>query len=350
MKKLKVLCLVLICLLALNLVACGNKKNTDSNTDNKESGQSNEQEYTLQLAYAAAEDKINSPIMKQFKENVEKKSNGKIKIDIYPNSQLGGDRELIESCQAGNIAIVIQGTSPQVNFIPKLAIFDLLNLFEDIDVAYKVLTGPFREKIAAEYEKAGFKLLCMVPVGMREMTSKKPITKIEDFKGVKIRTMENPYHIAYWKALGANPTPLAFSELYMALQQGTVDAQENPYAAVIASKFYEVQKYVINTNHIMLNYAMIMNKSLYDNMPDEYKKIINESAKEAEAALFKANKEGTANMAEELKSKGMQFIDLSPEVLQQMRDAAKPVYDMIRKDIGNELVDELLKTIEEAKK
>ena len=240
MKKLKVLCLVLICLLALNLVACGNKKNTDSNTDNKESGQSNEQEYTLQLAYAAAEDKINSPIMKQFKENVEKKSNGKIKIDIYPNSQLGGDRELIESCQAGNIAIVIQGTSPQVNFIPKLAIFDLLNLFEDIDVAYKVLTGPFREKIAAEYEKAGFKLLCMVPVGMREMTSKKPITKIEDFKGVKIRTMENPYHIAYWKALGANPTPLAFSELYMALQQGTVDAQENPYAAVIASKFYEV--------------------------------------------------------------------------------------------------------------
>ena len=360
MKK-KILCLILIGVMLLSLTACGGGGKTDTNSNQQpaEPGSEEKQEqtaesapeYTLQLgcAYTLNEDTPRAISTKMIKEKLEARSNGKIKVELYPDSQLGGDREMLESCQAGNIAMVSQTTAPQVAFIPNLAIFDLPHLFDDLDNAYKVLSGPIKEEIAKEYEKAGFKLLLMAPIDFRVMSSNKPIKTMADFKGIKIRTMENKYHIDYWKALGANPTPLNFAELYIALQQGIVDAQENPHDILLANKFYEVQKYIVKTNHIAFISTVIMNKQLYDSMPADYQKIIDESMEEVNAELSNLSKQMVSEMLAKLQERGMEVIELSPELKEQIVEASEVVYDNVRKDIGDELVDKLLKAIEEAK-
>ncbi|MCS7232675.1 MAG: TRAP transporter substrate-binding protein [Synergistetes bacterium] len=309
------------------------------------------QQYTLQLAgaYPSAQDTPRVLAAKLFKELLEKKSNGKIKVELYLDSKLGGDRETVESCQAGNIAMVSLTTAPMVGFVPKLAVFDIAMLFDDLDVAKKAL-DPFKGKLIPDYEKAGFKLLMFTPIYFRELTTKKPVKSIDDLKGLKIRTMENKYHLAFWRALGANPTPLSFAELYVALQQGIVDAQENPYEIIWSAKFYEVQKYVVNTHHICFVFTYIMNKKLYDGMPADYQKTVTDVTNEVSEYLFKESKTQTSAMLVELQKKGMEIIEVTPEMRQRMKEAAKGVADMVRSAVGSEIVDDLLLAITQVKK
>jgi len=309
-------------------------------------------EYTLQLAgaYPSTGNTPRAFVTQKIKEMIEQRSNGKIKVEVYLDNQLGGDREILEGCQVGGIAMVSQTTAPQVTFIPELAVFDIPMLFDNLDLARKVLSGPFRQKLEPLYEKAGLKLLLFEPIYYRETTTNKPIKTINDFKGIKIRTMENKYHMAFWKALGANPTPLNFSELYIALQQGIVDAQENPYEIVWANKFYEVQKYLINTHHICFILSIVMNKGLYDSMPAEYKKIITDSMNEASDMLFENAKANNEALLANVVKQGMTVIELTDDMKQGMDKAAKGVEQMVRKDVGNGIVDDLMTAIQNAKK
>ena len=309
-------------------------------------------EYTLQLAgaYPSTGNTPRAFVTQKIKEMIEQRSNGKIKVEVYLDNQLGGDREILEGCQVGGIAMVSQTTAPQVTFIPELAVFDIPMLFDNLDLARKVLSGSFRQKLEPLYEKAGLKLLLFEPIYYRETTTNKPIKTINDFKGIKIRTMENKYHMAFWKALGANPTPLNFSELYIALQQGIVDAQENPYEIVWANKFYEVQKYLVNTHHICFILSIVMNKGLYDSMPAEYKKIITDSMNEAGNMLFENAKANNQALLANVVKQGMTVIELTDDMKQGMDKAAKGVEQMVRKDVGNGIVDDLMTAIKNAKK
>jgi len=309
-------------------------------------------EYTLQLAgaYPSTGNTPRAFVTQKIKEMIEQRSNGKIKVEVYLDNQLGGDREILEGCQVGGIAMVSQTTAPQVTFIPELAVFDIPMLFDNLDLARKVLSGSFRQKLEPLYEKAGLKLLLFEPIYYRETTTNKPIKTINDFKGIKIRTMENKYHMAFWKALGANPTPLNFSELYIALQQGIVDAQENPYEIVWANKFYEVQKYLVNTHHICFILSIVMNKGLYDSMPAEYKKIITDSMNEASDMLFENAKANNEALLANVVKQGMTVIELTDDMKQGMDKAAKGVEQMVRKDVGNGIVDDLMTAIKNAKK
>jgi TRAP-type C4-dicarboxylate transport system substrate-binding protein len=223
-------------------------------------------------------------------------------------------------------------------------------LYENLDVARKALSGTFRAKLEEWYDRAGLKLLLFEPIYYRETTTSKPINTVADFGGVKIRTMENEYHMAFWKALGANPTPLSFAELYVALQQGTVDAQENPYEIIWSSKFYEVQKYLINTHHIAFILSININKGIYEGMSDEYKKIIDESMKEASEYLFDLAKAKNDAMLASLKQSGMTIIDPDPALQAELKKAAAETEKLIRKNVGDAVVDEVLKSAEEAKK
>lgn len=315
-------------------------------------GMSQAQEYTLQLAgaYPSTGETPRALATEKIKELIESKSDGKIKVHVYLDSQLGGDREILEGCQLGDISMVSQTTAPQVGFIPELAIFDIPMLFENLDVARKALSGSFRAQLDEWYEKAGLKLLLFEPIYYRETTSNRNIAKVEDFKGLKIRTMENTYHMAFWKALGANPTPLNFAELYVALQHGIVDAQENPYEIIWASKFYEVQKNLINTHHIAFILSIAMNKDLYDGMPDEYKQIVNESMQEAADYLFDLAKAKNDEMLTSLEGVGMNIIDPDPELKAELKKAAEEVENMIREKVGDEVVDSLVTATEEASK
>lgn len=310
------------------------------------------QEYTLQLAgaYPSTGETPRALATEKIKELIETKSNGKIKVQIYLDNQLGGDREILEGCQMGDIAMVSQTTAPQVGFIPELAIFDIPMLYPDLDVARKALSGPFRAKLEEWYDRAGLKLLLFEPIYYRETTTSKPINTVADFSGLKIRTMENEYHMAFWKALGANPTPLSFAELYVALQQGTVDAQENPYEIMWSSKFYEVQKYLINTHHIAFILSININKGIYEGMPDEYRAIISESMKEAADYLFDLAKNKNDAMLASLKDVGMTVIDPDPGLQAELKKAAAETEKLIRKNVGDAVVDEILKSAEEAAK
>ncbi len=181
---------------------------------------------TLYAACDSGADTVTAKFMRDFAKRVEEKSGGKIKVETYSDSQVGGDSEIFEACQGGNISFVFQATSPQVSFIPEAAVLDAPMAFDNIEIARKVLDGELFEKLKKYYSEKGVELLGIADQGFRETTSNKRIEKLSDFKGLKIRTMENPYHIKFWKALGANPTPMSYSEVYIGLQQGTIDAQE----------------------------------------------------------------------------------------------------------------------------
>lgn len=194
------------------------------------------QRYSWPLATASPEDTVTQIFAEKFAEEISELSDGKMKIQVYANSTLGGDRDLLETCADGDIPFVVQNTAPQVSFMGDLAVFDLPCVFDSLDECREKIDNPeFYDLISNVYTEGGYHLLGMADQGFRVMSTNKPVYSFSDFKGQKIRTMENSYHLAFWKAIGANPTPMSFSEVYIGLQQHTIDAQENPYEVIVSN-------------------------------------------------------------------------------------------------------------------
>ena len=186
--------------------------------------------------------------------------------------------------------------------------------------------------------------------GFRVLSSNKAINKLSDFQGLKLRTMENKYHVQYWQALGANPAPLPFSELYLSLQQGTVTGQENPYEVIIATKFYEVQKYVVDTNHLFHTITIIMSKAIYDQLTPDEQKIVRDAAREVIVWGREQADKRHADRVKILKDNGVEILPLDAKLLGEMQAKAKPVYDEITKAVGADLVGKLQAAVAEASK
>lgn len=301
------------------------------------------------IANDSTDDTVTGLMTQKLKEVLEAKSKGAFKVATFPNSQLGSDREITQSCQNGELAFVVQNTAPQVNFVPKAAVFDLPNLFPNKKVARAAL-DKFQRDIEPEYAKAGIVMLGFGDQGFRVLSSNKAINKIEDFKGLKLRTMENKYHVQYWQSLGANPTPLPFSELYLALQQGTVTGQENPYEVIVATKLYEVQKYVIDTNHLFHTITIIMSKNIYDQLMPEEQKLVRDAAREVITWGREQADKRHADRVAILKKNNVQIIKLDEKLLGEMQAKSKPVYDNISKAVGADLVKKLQDAVKEASK
>lgn len=301
------------------------------------------------IANDSTDDTVTGLMTQKLKEVLEAKSKGAFKVATFPNSQLGSDREITQSCQNGELAFVVQNTAPQVNFVPKAAVFDLPNLFPNKKVARAAL-DKFQRDIEPEYAKAGIIMLGFGDQGFRVLSSNKAINKIEDFKGLKLRTMENKYHVQYWQSLGANPTPLPFSELYLALQQGTVTGQENPYEVIVATKLYEVQKYVIDTNHLFHTITIIMSKNIYDQLTPEEQKLVRDAAREVIVWGREQADKRHADRVAILKKNNVQIIKLNEKLLGEMQAKSKPVYDNISKAVGADLVKKLQNAVKEASK
>ena len=213
---------------------------------------------------ASPEDTVTQIYAEKFAEEADRLSDGRIKITVYPNSVLGGDRELLESCYDGDIPFVVQNTAPQVNFIDDTAIFDAPCVFDDIEELRDKIDQPeFLSRMQESYRDAGYELLGYADQGFRVMSSNKEVSSFSDFKGQKIRTMEDPYQLSFWKKLKANPTPMSFSEVYIGLQQHTIDAQENPYEVIVSNRLYEQQDYIIETNHVPHLISLIVSEDFY---------------------------------------------------------------------------------------
>ena len=298
------------------------------------SGAEEEQRYAWPLATCSTEDTITHIFATQFAKEVEKLSDGKMKINVYPQSTLGGDRELMESCKDGDIPFVVQSPAPQVSFMPQLG------LFENIDDARKAIDNPdFQKEIQKIYKGAGYDLLGIADQCFRVMTSAKPFTGIESFKGQKIRTMENAYHLQFWKQMGANPTPMSFSEVYIGLQQGTIDAQENAYEIIVSAKLYEQQKYLISTNAVPDYTTLIVSDEFYQGLTKEQQKIIDQAAKTAQEKARESADDRRIQRQKVLEDEGMQIVDVDQKTWKQMQEKCQPVYDSIRKQAGDKLVD-----------
>ncbi len=306
----------------------------------KEVAEDEVQTYAWPLATCSTTDTVTHVFATTFAEQVAELSDGKMQIQVYPQSTLGGDRELMESCKDGDIPFVVQSPAPQVTFMPELAVFDSPCVFDTIEEARETIDNPdFLALIQDVYEGAGYELLGLGDQTFRVMTSAKEFTGMESFKGQKIRTMENSYHIQFWKAMGANPTPMTFSEVYIGLQQGTIDAQENAYALILSAKLYEQQKYLIQTNAVPDYVTLIASSEFMDTLSESQQEIIREAAKNAQAAARESADEKQASSQAALEEAGMTVVTPDEETWAEMQKRSEAVYDSIRKVTGDELMD-----------
>lgn len=273
-----------------------------------------------------------------FKKEVEKNSKGRIKVELYPNGQLGGTREMVESVQMGTLDLTTPTSSPLAGFEPKFQVLDLPFLFKNKDVAWKALDGKLGEKLSALLPSHGFVCLGYFENGYRHISNNRnPIVTPKDLKGLKIRTMENPMHIDYFKALGANPTPMNFGEVYTSLQQKTIDGQENPIAIVWDNKFYEVQKYYSLTGHLFSITLLLMNKDTFDKLPKDLQKVVKDAARKFCLADRKMVSKTEAGTLAKIKKTGMKVNELNDAQKKPFIDAAKPIYEKYKSVIGTEL-------------
>ena len=297
------------------------------------------QRYAWPLGTSSPDDTVTQLYAEKFAEEVSRLSDGQMKIQVYPNSVVGGDRELLESCKDGDIPFVVQNTAPQVTFMPDIAVFDMPMLFDSIaHVRRTVDDAAFLQRISTVYKQAGYELLGFADQGFRVMTTNKRVQTLDDFKGQKIRTMENPYHLQFWKQLGTNPTPMTFSEVYIGLQQGTIDAQENPYEVIVSNKLYEQQHYVVETNHLPHLITLIVSEKFMSSLSDSQKHIIRQAAAIAKDYARQQSDERIASRISMIEASGTTIISLSPEMKQEMRRLSEPVYQHIRQQVDAELI------------
>ena len=298
-------------------------------------------EYTIKVGSIVSETHADMLAMnKVFKPQVEELSKGRIKVELYPNAQLGGDRELCEGVQMGTIQMALPASSALAGFDKRIQVLDLPYLFTTRKAAFDAVDGELGQKLNSYLEKKGFVVLGYQENGFRHVTnSKRPIKSPADLKGLKIRTMENPMHIAFFKELGANPTPMSWGELYTALQQGTVDAQENPYAMIDDGKFYEVQKYVSETGHVFSYEILIANKKFMDKLPPDLREIIVKASHDFAVEQRKTIAGMENGFKNECIKAGMQANPLTPEEKKPFVEATKKVYGQFEKDLGKEIMD-----------
>jgi tripartite ATP-independent transporter DctP family solute receptor len=297
------------------------------------------QHYAWPLGTSSPDNTVTQLFSEKFAEEVRRLSEGKMNIRVYPNSLVGGDRELLESCKEGDIPFVVQNTAPQVTFMPDIAIFDMPMLFDSIADMRRVVDNPaFIQRINSVYQKGGYELLCYADQGFRVMTTNKRIASIGDFRGQKIRTMENPYHLLFWKGIGANPTPMTFSEVYIGLQQHTIDAQENPYEVVVSNRLYEQQQYVVETNHLPHLISLIVSEKFMSKLSEEQQTIIRQAADIAKAYARQQSDDRIASRINIIKQSGTVVLPLPEETKQEMRRLSEPVRKRIAEKVDSELV------------
>lgn len=333
------------------LGACSQQSTNNENNEEPKDSDVKTSEKLMKLAVVTSEDRSLTKGLVKFGELVESKTNGSIKVEVYPNGQLGGDREVFESLQFGSIQGTTMSTGPIAQFVPKFNVFDLPFLFPNSEVAYGVLDGKIGTDLLAELESQNVIGLNYWENGFRHLTNGvKEVKTPDDVKGLKIRTLENDLHMDIWSELGANPTPMAFTELFAGLQQGVVDGQENPVGNVTANKFYEVQKYLSKTGHVYNASPFLISKDFWNTLSDEEKKAVQEAADEARDYQRELNQKEDEDGYKFLTENGMTVTDISDEEKEAFLEKVKPVYEKYSASIGEEFVDELLAEINNLKK
>jgi len=339
LSKTKILALGLVILMSLTLLAgCGGKA-PDGDQPKSDAKSSDGGTITIRVGHVLAPTHPYQLGLEKFGELVSEKTNGKVKVQAFHSSQLGNERDMVEGLQLGTIEMSLVSTAPLASFTKQFEVFDLPFIFKDTESARKVLDSSIGQGILDSLESQGIIGLCYFENGFRSVTdNERPITKPEDLKGLKIRTMESPIHMASFKVMGADPTPMAFGELFTALQQGTIDGQENPLAIIETSKFYEVQKYLSLTEHFYAPAPLLISKSFYEGLDADTQKAIKDAALEARDYERGLLDDMNKKLMDELQQKGLQIntVDKQPFI-----DAVQPVYTQFENEIGKDLIQQV---------
>ena len=265
---------------------------------------------TMKISISTAQNSHQGVAIDTFAKEVAARTGGRYKVETFYNGSLGGERESIEAVQLGTQELAFSSTGPVPNFVPDAKILDVPFLFRDKAHARAVLDGPIGQDLLTKFDAKGFKALAWAENGFRHMTnSKRDVKEPADLKGLKMRTMENPVHIAAYKGLGIITTPMAFPEVFTALQQGTVDGQENPLPVIMSAKFSQVQKHLSLTGHVYSPCIFVMNKGSFDKLSAADKTAFLDAAKVAAKANRDRVDQDDANGVKELRAQGMTVIE-----------------------------------------
>lgn len=283
---------------------------------------------TMKLASVTPPDHFYNVGARKFAELIKERTNGRIEITNYPAGQLGkGEREITEAVQQGAVDMLITSTGPMGGFSPSINILDFPFLFRDFKHVDLVMDGPIGRKLLDDFEKADIKALAFWENGFRHLTNKKlAVKRVEDAKGLKIRTMENKVHLAAWKAAGLNPTPMAWGEVFTALQQGVIDGQENPIAIIASNKLWDAgQKFFSFTAHVYSPAPLLISKKKFDSMPKEDQNLFLKTALEVAQFQRKLNRDAEENSLKVMASSGVTVTrDVDRE---SFKKAMAPVFD-----------------------
>jgi TRAP-type transport system periplasmic protein len=295
---------------------------------------------TMRISISVAQNSHQGVAIDTFAREVERRTNGRYKIQTFYAGALGGERESIEAVQLGTQELAFSSTGPVPNFVPEARIFDIPFLFRDKAHARTVLDSAIGQEILAKFDSKGFKALAWAENGFRHMTNnKRPVNTPDDLKGLKLRTMENPVHVAAYKGFGIVTTPMAFPEVFTALQQGTVDGQENPLPVIMSAKFDQVQKHLSLTGHVYSPCIFVMNKDSFEKLSAADKQHFLDAAREGARANRARVDEDDAKGVTELRAKGMQVIESVDKA--KFVSQLAPVYAEFEKQFGKANIDRI---------
>lgn len=342
MKTKRVLALVLAVMLLF--VGCSSPSNTDAGDDASKVTQG---EFKIKVGLVTPEQDIATKSMRHFEEEVEKLSEGRIDVELFPGGAIGGSADIFNGVQDGSIEMCVNIYPPFAQFTDAFLLYNLPYLFSSKDVAFEFLDSDIAQDIATSIESKGFKQLAVFDGGYRNVSNNDmAVHTPSDLTGLKIRTLNNPVQLDYFKAYGANPTPLPYGDIYVGLQTKTIDGQENSFSNIASMKFNEVQNYVTDTQHAFDPVGMFINTDIFAAYPDDVKAIIEEAAMSTQTF----NRE----LAIELEAQAMETIASTTEITyltdqerQVFIDAALPTYKNFEEKIGKELLDNALAKIKE---
>ncbi|AUB78161.1 C4-dicarboxylate ABC transporter substrate-binding protein [Spiribacter roseus] len=280
----------------------------------------------LRLAHVVNEQDGFHIAAEKFKALVEERTDGAVSVEIFPNAQLGDERTLLESMQIGTVDMGVITNGPVANFVEEIAVFELPFLFPSREAAYQVLDGPVGQDLLDELERVNLKGLAYAERGFRNLTnSRGPVTEPSDLDGLKLRVMENPVYVDTFRELGANAVPMAWTEALTAMQQGTIDGQENPVNVIHSFELNETQTHMTLSRHTYAPAIFVMGMPVWSELPEPVQGVIEAAAQEAAEYERQVNEEMEAEQLAELKASGMEVVE-DPD-LEAFRGAVDPVYD-----------------------
>lgn len=291
---------------------------------------------TLRLAHVVNEQDGFHIAAEKFKELVDERTEGAVTIDLYPNASLGDERTLLEGMQIGTVDMGVITNGPVANFVEEMAVFELPFLFPSPEAAYEVLDGPIGQELLDKLEEVNLKGLAYAERGFRNLTnSERPIRSPEDLDGLRIRVMENPVYTDTFRELGANAIPMAWTEALTAMQQGTIDGQENPVNVIHSFKLFETQDHMTLSRHTYAPALFVMGMPAWSELPESAQEVLVQAAQEAAEHERRVNAEMEAEQLEELRAAGMEIVEDAD--LEAFQAAVAPVYDTYGEQFGDYL-------------